>query len=275
MTHKEHILNISCEIRQLGFIKWNFLILLCNHNLTNLLFSWTDVTRKEEKGQTFSAEKFPSDVKPNGKNDGNIKTTKQRKVERSRKTIKFVWKSGWRAVLQWMTDKWPPTPSNEINREGKESNCEAAFLWKEKERKNVKVGGKTKLVEGERWVALSTPQARPSCFRLYKDFGRFRNLSEIKSLGQRWAARREERKIYFLAFSTPQTPPSCFTLYNNSSAKMNPYRWGNCQKQWRAKNRSNDPYFKKSKNIANWNTSRTIKSKWLQILSFPLKMYLQ
>ena len=35
------------------------------------------MTRKEEKGQTFSAEKFPSDVKP----DRNIKTTKQRKVE--------------------------------------------------------------------------------------------------------------------------------------------------------------------------------------------------
>lgn len=208
-------------------------------------------------------------------NQTGIKKQSKEKWNPSRKTIKFVWKSGWRAVLQWMTDKWPPTPSNEINREGKESNCEAAFLWKEKERKNVKVGGKTKLVEGERWLALSTPQARPSCFRLYKDFGRFRNLSEIKSLGQRWAARREERKIYFLAFSTPQTPPSCFTLYNNSSAKMNPYRWGNCQKQWRAINRSNDPYFKKSKNIANWNTSRTIKSKWLQILSFPLKMYLQ
>ena len=37
--------------------------------------------KKKQKGQTFSAEKFPSDVKPDGKNDGNIKTTKQRKVE--------------------------------------------------------------------------------------------------------------------------------------------------------------------------------------------------
>ena len=165
---------------------------------------------------------------------GISKQQSKEKWNPSRKTIKFVWKSGWRAVLQWMTDKWPPTSSNEINREGKESNCETAFLWKEKERK------------------------------------------KRKSLGQRWAARREERKIYFLAFSTPQTPPSCFTLYNNSSAKMNPYRWGNCPKQKQQRNvesESNDPYFKTSENIANWNTSRTMKSKRLQNLPFPLKMY--
>ena len=162
------------------------------------------------------------------------------------------------------------------NKQGRErKQLWNSFSLEIKRKKKTKIGRKDKISGSERWVALSTPPTRPSCFRLYKDFGRFRNLSEIKSLGQRWAARREERKIYFLAFSTPQTPHSCFTLYNNSSAKMNPYRWGNCQKQWRAINRSNDPYFKKSKNIANWNTSRTIKSKWLQILPFPLKMYLQ